>query len=85
MVEGGIEEQTHQVFRNMKAVCEAAGATLQQLVKLTVFLTDFANYTQINSVMEEYIAEPFPARSAIGVASLPKNAPIEIEGILILH
>ena len=82
IVDGGIEEQIHQVFKNLGAVCEAAGGSLNDSVKLNVFLTDMGNFPSVNSIMAEYVSEPFPARAAIGVAALPRGAQVEIEGIL---
>ena len=78
-----VREQVHQVFRNLTAVAEAAGCTLADAVKLTVFLTDLNDFSTVNEVMAEYMKEPFPARAAVGVAALPKGARVEIEGILV--
>lgn len=80
---GDVREQVHQVFRNLSAVAEAAGCTLADAVKLTVFLTNLNDFATVNEVMAEYIHEPFPARAAIGVASLPRGARVEVEGILV--
>ncbi len=80
---GDVREQVHQVFRNLSAVAEAAGCTLADAVKLTVFLTDLNDFATVNEVMAEYIQEPFPARAAIGVAALPRGARVEVEGILV--
>ena len=82
LVEGGIEEQIHQVFRNLRAVCEAAGSGLDGIVKLNVFLTDMAHFPSVNAIMAEYFTQPYPSRAAVGVASLPRGAQIEIDGIL---
>ena len=79
----GIREQIHQVFRNLRAVAEAAGGGLGDVVKLNVYLTDLADFPLVNEVMAEYFEEPYPARAAVGVASLPKGAGIEIEGVLV--
>lgn len=79
----GFEKQAHQVFSNLRAVAAAAGATLEQVVKLTVFLTDLANFARLNEIMGGYFSEPFPARSAVGVSQLPRDALIEIEAIVI--
>ena len=84
LVDGDFEARARQVFENLKAVTEAAGGNLDQLVKLTIFLTDLANFATVNSVMEDYFAQPFPARAAIGVASLPKGADVEADAILAL-
>jgi reactive intermediate/imine deaminase len=78
----GFEAQAHQVFSNMKAVAAAAGATLNDAVKLTVFLTDLANFGRLNEIMAQYFAQPFPARSAVGVSQLPRGALVEIEAVL---
>lgn len=82
MVQGGIEAQIHRVFRNLSAVCEAAGGTLDDIVKLNVYLTDLAHFGRVNEIMEGYFNRPFPARAAIGVASLPKNAAVEMDAVL---
>jgi reactive intermediate/imine deaminase len=82
LVEGGIDEQVHQVFRNLQAVCEAAGGSLNDIYKLTVFLTDMGNFPSVNNIMAEYFSEPYPARAAIGVAALPRGAQVEMEGVL---
>lgn len=84
VVEGDFAARAHQVFRNLKAVAEAAGGSLQQVVKLTIYLTDFADFATVNAVMSEYFSEPYPARAAIGAASLPKGVDIEAEAILAL-
>ncbi len=83
-VEGDFEARARQVFDNLRAVAEAAGGDLSNVVKLTVFLTDLANFATVNTVMEEYFAQPFPARAAVGVASLPKGADVEADAILAL-
>lgn len=83
-VEGDFEARARQVFDNLRAVAEAAGGDLSNVVKLTIFLTDLANFATVNAVMEEYFAQPFPARAAVGVASLPKGADVEADAILAL-
>ncbi len=83
LVEGGFDEQTRQVFRNLSAVAAAAGGTLDNLVKLTVYLTDLSNFQAVNEVMEEFFNAPFPARAAVGFAELPKLAQVEVEAILV--
>lgn len=85
MQEGTFKQQLYTMFDNLKAVCEAAGGSMNDIVKTTVFITDFANFPLLNTVMAEYFSEPYPARSTVGVASLPKNAPVEIEAIMVLH
>ena len=82
LVDGGIEAQIHQVFKNLSAVCEAAGADLGHVLKLTVFLTDMAHFPDVNAIMAEHFTEPYPARAAVGVASLPKSALVEMDAIL---
>ncbi len=84
MVEGGFEAEAVQVFENLKAVCEAAGGSLADLVKLNIFLTDLGNFATVNAVMSRYFQQPYPARAAIGVASLPRGAQVEMDGILVL-
>lgn len=84
IVDGDFEARARQVFENLKAVATAAGGTLDQVVKLTIYLTDLNNFATVNSVMGDYIAEPYPARAAVGVASLPKGVDVEAEAILAL-
>lgn len=84
MVEGGFEAEAVQVFENLKAVCEAAGGSLADIVKLNIFLTDLGNFATVNEVMGRYFQQPYPARAAIGVASLPRGAQVEMDGILVL-
>ena len=84
IVAGDFEARARQVFENLKAVAEAAGGTLDQIVKVTIFLTDLNDFATVNSVMEEYFSEPYPARAAVGVASLPKGVDVEAEAILAL-
>lgn len=82
IVAGDFEQRAHQVFKNLKAVAEAAGATLDQAVKVTIFLTDLNDFATTNKVMAQYFNEPYPARAAVGVASLPKGVDIEAEAVL---
>ena len=82
MVEGDIEAQIRRVFENLTAVCEAAGGKLQDIVKLNIFLTDLGNFATVNRVMAEYFEQPYPARAAIGVSQLPKDAEVEMDGVL---
>lgn len=82
MVDGDIEVQIRRVFENLTAVCEAAGGNLQNIVKLNIFLIDLENFATVNKVMAEYFEQPYPARAAIGVSQLPKNADVEMDGIL---
>jgi reactive intermediate/imine deaminase len=82
MVDGDIEAQIHRVFMNLRAVCEAAGGTLNDILKLNVFLTDMADFPAVNAIMSEYFTEPYPARAAVGVAALPRDAQVEMDAIL---
>lgn len=84
LVEGGAEVQVRRVFENLKAVCEAAGGSLADVVKLTVYLTDLDDFGTVNRVMGEYFSEPYPARAAVGVAALPRGACVEIEAVMAL-
>lgn len=84
LVEGGFDAQVHRAFRNLKAGAEAAGGSLADCVKLTLFLTDLSNFPRVNEIMQEYFAEPFPARSTLGVASLPRNAAFEVEAVMVV-
>jgi len=83
LVEGNIEAEVRQAFTNLKAVCEAAGGNLNQLVKVHVFLTDLSHFPVVNQIMEESFEAPYPARAAIGVAELPKGARVEVDGIMV--
>lgn len=85
LVEGDIAKHIEQVFENLRAVCEASGGSLADIVKLNIFLIDLANFATVNEIMARYFTEPYPARAAIGVASLPKNAQVEMDGILIVR
>ena len=78
----GIDGQTHRVFRNLAAVAAAAGLSLDQAVRMTVYLTDLAHFARVNEIMALYVREPYPARAAIGVAGLPRGALVEIDAIL---
>lgn len=83
LVEGDMRAQIEQVFRNLKAVAEAADSGLNEVVKLNVFLTDLNHFPLVNEVMAEFFQEPYPARAAIGVAALPKGAGVEMDAILV--
>ncbi len=78
----GFENQVRRVFENLSAVCTAAGGSLNDLVKVNVYLTDLANFAKVNEVMATYITTPYPARAAIGVSALPRGAEVEIEGVM---
>lgn len=82
MVDEDMRAQINQVFKNLSAVCEAAGGSLQDIVKLNIFLTDLSNFALVNEVMAEYFEQPYPARAAIGVAQLPKDAGVEMDGVV---
>jgi len=82
MIEGDIEQQIRRVFDNLNAVAEAAGGSLADVAKLNIFLVDLANFATVNEVMAEYFAEPYPARAAIGVASLPRGAGVEMDAVM---
>jgi len=81
----GFEAQTVQVFENLKAVVEAAGGSLRDIVKLNIFLTDLGNFATVNEVMSRYFQQPYPARAAIGIAALPKGAQVEMDAVLVLE
>jgi reactive intermediate/imine deaminase len=78
----GVEAQAHRVFRNLAAVADAAGMSLDQAVRMTVYLIDLAHFARINEIMAQYVREPYPARAAVGVAALPRGALVEIDAIL---
>ena len=84
LVKGDIRAQTRQVFDNLAAVAEAAGGSFANAVRLTIYLTDLANFPVVNEIMAEYCKEPYPARATIGVAQLPRGAAVEVDGILVL-
>ena len=84
IVEGDFEARARQVFENLKNVAEAAGGNLNDAVKITVFLTDLDNFATVNAVMEDFFEQPYPARAAVGVASLPKGVDVEADAVLIV-
>jgi reactive intermediate/imine deaminase len=84
LVGGGIEAQVRQTFQNLAAIVAAAKATLDDVVKVTIFLTDLSHFALVNTIMAEHFKEPYPARAAIGVASLPRGALVEVECIVAL-
>jgi reactive intermediate/imine deaminase len=84
MIEGGITEQATQVFKNLSAVAEAAGGSLNDAAKVNISLTDLGEFTQVNEVMMQYFSQPYPARACVQVAALPRGAMIEVEVILAL-
>ena len=83
VVEGGIEAQIHQVFKNLTAVCEASKGSLSDIVKLNIFLTDLNNFATLNEIMSSYFVEPYPARAAIGVNELPKGVSVEMDCVMV--
>jgi reactive intermediate/imine deaminase len=84
LVEGGVDAQAHRAFKNLRAVAEAAGGSLADCVKLTLFMTDLGHFPKVNEIMQEYFAQPYPARSTVGVASLPRNAEFEVEAVMVV-
>ena len=84
LVEGDISTQTRRVFDNLKAVAEAAGGSFDKFVRVGIYVTDLANFTAVNAVMNEYFQQPYPARSTIEVAGLPKGAQVEVDAIMVL-
>jgi len=82
IVSDDFTEQTQQVFKNIVAVCEAAGGNINDMVKVNIFLQDLANFTTVNEIMSQYFQQPYPARAAVQVARLPKDVAIEIDGIM---
>jgi reactive intermediate/imine deaminase len=83
MVEG-IEAEVHRVFKNLQGVAAASGGTLADIVKLNIFLTDLSHFALVNTIMAEYFKQPYPARAAVGVATLPKGAMVEADGVMVL-
>ena len=84
LISDDVAVQTEQVFKNLAAVAAAAGGTLDDAAKLTVYLTDLSDFATVNEVMARHVSEPYPARAAVGVSQLPRGAAVEIEGILVL-
>jgi len=84
LMNDSIETQIHQVFKNLSAVAKAAGGTLNDFVKLNIFLTDLSCFATVNEIMAQYFDEPYPARAAIGVKELPKGAEVEMDGIMVI-
>jgi reactive intermediate/imine deaminase len=83
LVDGDIDAHIVRVFENLKAVAEAGGASLNDVAKLNVFLTDLGNFARVNEIMARYFAQPYPARAAIGVASLPRGAQVEMDAVIV--
>lgn len=84
LVSGEIRDEIHRVFKNLKAVAQAAGGDMKDFVKVNVFLTDLSFFPDVNAVMAEYFVEPYPARAAVGVKELPRGCRVEIEGVMVL-
>ena len=84
LTDASIEDEIHQVFRNLRAVAQAAGGDLRHVAKLGVFLTDLTHFAKVNEIMGQYFREPYPARAAIGVAALPRGARIEADAVMVL-
>ena len=84
LVEGGFDAQVERAFLNLKAVAQAAGGSLSDVVKLTLFLTDLAQFPRVNEIMQTFFEAPYPARSTVGVLSLPRGALFEVEAIMVL-
>jgi len=84
LVDGDFAAQAHQVFKNLRAVCEAADGGLKDIVKLNVYLTDLSNFPIVNEVMSQYFSAPYPARAAIGINQLPRNSLIEADGVMVI-
>ena len=84
LVEGEISARIHQVFNNLQAVCNAAGGSLKDIVKLNVYLTDLGNFATVNEIMGEHFQQPYPARAAVGVAQLPKGTDVEVDAVMVL-
>ena len=82
MVSENFAEQTQQVFENLTAVCQAAGGSLNDMVKVNIFLTDLSQFASVNEIMSQYFSEPYPARAAVQVSALPRGAQIEIDGVM---
>ena len=82
MVSDNFAEQTHQVFKNLAAVCDAAGGSINDMVKVNIFLTDLSKFATVNEIMAQYYSQPYPARAAVQVSALPRAAQIEIDGVM---
>jgi len=85
MIDGDMEAQITRVFDNLQAVTQAAGGDLKDIVKLNIFLTDLSNFALVNEVMSRYFSEPYPARAAVGVAQLPKDAGVEMDAVMVIE
>jgi len=81
----GVEDQVHRVFQNLRAVANAAGGSMDDMVKLNIYLTDLIHFAKVNEIMSTYFRQPYPARAAVGVATLPRGALIEADGVMFLQ
>jgi reactive intermediate/imine deaminase len=84
LVAGGIDEQIHQMFKNLAAVAQAAGGSLAHASKVTIYMTDLTQFAKVNEIMAQYFSKPYPARATVGVAALPKGSAVEADAILVL-
>ncbi|MDY0137462.1 MAG: RidA family protein [Thiomicrospira sp.] len=84
LAQGDIEVRIHQVFQNLRAVCEAAGGNLQDIAKLNIFLTDMSHFAKVNEIMAQYFQQPYPARAAVAVKQLPKDTDVEMDGVMVI-
>lgn len=84
LIDGDMEANIRRVFENLQAICEEAGGSLADIAKLNIFLTDLGNFALVNEVMATYFEQPYPARAAVGVASLPKDVPVEMDAVMVL-
>jgi len=84
MVNATIDDEIHRVFKNLDAVAKASGGSLADIAKLNIFLTDLGNFAKVNEIMAQYFQQPYPARAAVGVASLPRDARVEADAVLVL-
>lgn len=84
LLNASIEDEIHQVFKNLSAIAKAAGGSLDKVVKLNVFLTDLAHFPKVNEIMAQYFSQPYPARAALGISALPKGANVEADAIVVL-
>jgi reactive intermediate/imine deaminase len=84
LAQGDIDVRIHQVFQNLRAVCEAAGGSLQDIAKLNIFLTDMCHFAKVNEIMAQYFQQPYPARAAVAVKQLPKDTDVEMDGVMVI-
>jgi reactive intermediate/imine deaminase len=84
LAQGEIDVRIHQVFKNLSAVCEAAGGSLKDIAKLNIFLTDMSHFAKVNEIMAQYFEQPYPARAAVAVKQLPKDTDVEMDGVMVV-